>query len=130
MSMIDYFNALERLEANKPIRVAPGSKITNDNVSLEAGRKKGSIRKEREEFATLRNEIRAAAARQVKKSDVAVMKEKVAAMKKTILKLEVRLAESYNREILLIARLHELDYSRDYSNVVRFPKVVEPENQS
>ena len=38
----DYFEALARLKSNSPIRIPKDSKISNDNVSLEAGRKKGS----------------------------------------------------------------------------------------
>lgn len=49
----DYDDALARLIANKPIRIAKGSKINNDNVSLEAGRKKGSIKSSRLSFSTL-----------------------------------------------------------------------------
>ena len=39
----EYFKALERLKKNKPLNVPIGTKITNDAVSLEAGRKKGTI---------------------------------------------------------------------------------------
>ncbi len=41
----DYFDALERLKTGKPVNVPKGTKITNDSVSLEAGRKKGTIKK-------------------------------------------------------------------------------------
>ena len=40
----DYFDALDRLKNGKPINVPKGTKITNDSVSLEAGRKKGLSR--------------------------------------------------------------------------------------
>ena len=43
----DYFEALARLKSNSPIRIPKDSKISNDNVSLEAGRKKGTIKKSR-----------------------------------------------------------------------------------
>jgi hypothetical protein len=43
----DYYAALERLKANKPTIVAKGSAINNDTVALEAGRKRGSIKKSR-----------------------------------------------------------------------------------
>ena len=36
----DYFEALERLKKGKPTNVPKGTRITNDSVSLEAGRKK------------------------------------------------------------------------------------------
>ena len=43
----DYHAALERLKANKPIILPKGSAINNDTVALEAGRKRGSIKKSR-----------------------------------------------------------------------------------
>ncbi|MDO3656088.1 hypothetical protein [Acinetobacter genomosp. 15BJ] len=48
MSALDeYYAALERLKANKPNVLAKGSAINNDTVALEAGRKRGSIKKSR-----------------------------------------------------------------------------------
>lgn len=46
-SLAVYFEALERLRRRK------GSKINNDAVAVEAGRKKGSIKKSRPQHATL-----------------------------------------------------------------------------
>ena len=43
----DYYAALERLKANKPTVLPKGSAINNDTVALEAGRKRGSIKKSR-----------------------------------------------------------------------------------
>ena len=43
----DYYAALERLKANKPTILTKGSAINNDTVALEAGRKRGSIKKSR-----------------------------------------------------------------------------------
>lgn len=43
----EYYAALERLKANKPTLLAKGSAINNDTVALEAGRKRGSIKKSR-----------------------------------------------------------------------------------
>lgn len=43
----DYYAALERLKAHKPIILPKGSAINNDTVALEAGRKRGSIKKSR-----------------------------------------------------------------------------------
>lgn len=41
----EYFAALERLKQNKPRVVGKSSPINKDTVALEAGRKRGSIRK-------------------------------------------------------------------------------------
>lgn len=65
----DYFEALERLKSGKPVNVPKGAKITNDSVSLEAGRKKGTIKKSRPVFSELINAINAAAATDIKQTD-------------------------------------------------------------
>lgn len=41
----DYYAALERLKTNKPIILPKGSTINNDTVAMEAGRKRGSIKR-------------------------------------------------------------------------------------
>ena len=43
----EYYAALERLKANKPTVLPKGFAINNDTVALEAGRKRGSIKKSR-----------------------------------------------------------------------------------
>lgn len=49
----DYYKALDRLISNKPINVEKGTKINNDTVALEAGRKRGTIKKSRPAFDSL-----------------------------------------------------------------------------
>ncbi len=60
----EYFQALDRLKSGKQMRVVKGARINNDNVALEAGRKKGSIKKSRPVFKDLIEAIEAAAAEQ------------------------------------------------------------------
>lgn len=43
----EYYAALERLKANKQTILPKGSAINNDSVAIEAGRKRGSIKKSR-----------------------------------------------------------------------------------
>ncbi|CAD9195815.1 hypothetical protein [Acinetobacter bohemicus] len=43
----EYYAALERLKTNKPTLLTKNSAINNDTVALEAGRKRGSIKKSR-----------------------------------------------------------------------------------
>ncbi len=58
MHILDEYNqALERLIKNTPINVPKGTKINKDTVALEAGRKRGSIKKNREIFNELINKI-------------------------------------------------------------------------
>lgn len=52
-SLSDYFEALDRLIRGKSVNVPKGTRITNDSVSLEAGRKVGSIKKSRPIFREL-----------------------------------------------------------------------------
>lgn len=59
-SIKDYFEALNRLINNKPICVSRSYKINKDTVALEAGRKRGSIKKSREVFSDLIDAINAA----------------------------------------------------------------------
>jgi hypothetical protein len=63
-ALVEYFEALERLKVNKPIRMNIGTKITNDSVALEAGRSKGAVKKSRLIFADLIIAIDSAAAEQ------------------------------------------------------------------
>lgn len=58
----DYFEALDRLKRSKPVNVPRGTRITNDSVSLEAGRKIGTIKKSRPIFRDLIEAIEAAKA--------------------------------------------------------------------
>jgi hypothetical protein len=57
----DYFDALKRLKTGNTRIVPKNSPITNDMVSLEAGRKKGSIKKSRVVFSGLIAQIESAA---------------------------------------------------------------------
>jgi len=41
----EYFEALKRLETKKTVILPKGTKVNRDNVALEAGRKRGSVRK-------------------------------------------------------------------------------------
>ncbi|MCS4312481.1 homoaconitase/3-isopropylmalate dehydratase large subunit [Pseudomonas sp. BIGb0381] len=100
--ILQYETALQRLVENKPNILPPGSKITINNVALEAGRGKGSIRKDRECFDELREKTKAAAAKQ--------KKENSAKPNKGAEKLFKDLYhESLARELMLISQIDELD---------------------
>lgn len=60
----EYYEALERLKNARPKKVAKGSRINNDTVAQEAGRRKGSIKKSRPVFAELIEAIKAASSEQ------------------------------------------------------------------
>ena len=44
-ALINLNEALNRLISNTPIRVPKGSKINNDTVALEAGLKRGAVKR-------------------------------------------------------------------------------------
>ncbi len=103
----EYFEALNRLIDNKPINVPIRTKITNDSVSLEAGRKKGTIKKSREIFIELIEEIHKASEKEKKPlKDSQILIDKYKAKAKEYQKLYF---ESLNRELMLIEKLNEIE---------------------
>lgn len=103
--LTEYFDALERLKKGRPNIIEKGAKITNDAVSLEAGRKKGSIKKSRDFFRDLIAAIDAAAAEQTRPK--AEQTERLNKFKQTAGSLREQLDASLAREISLLAELYE-----------------------
>lgn len=99
----DYFDALERLKRGKPVNVSSGTKITNDSVSLEAGRKKGTIKKSRPVFSDLIEAINAAATADVKPQDD--MRERLEQAKAEAARYRVLWEEALAREVSLVKEL-------------------------
>ena len=103
--MVPYYAALDRLKAAKPQVVAKGTKISNDAVSLEAGRKKGSIKKSRLVFAGLIADIELAATAEgsPKKTQVQIADK----AKKKVHDLQRELDAALGREQSLLMELFE-----------------------
>lgn len=99
----DYFDALERLKAGRPINVPKGTQITNDSVSLEAGRKKGSIKKSRPIFSDLIDAINNAATENT--SPVDETKARLMKAKAEAEKYRALWEEALCREVSLIKQL-------------------------
>lgn len=101
----EYFEALERLKKNKPLVVPFGSKINNDTVALEAGRKRGTIKKSRGMFAELIAEIESIG----EKIDEPKVKAEtaLARYKEEAKRYKQLYEESLNRELMLIEKLNE-----------------------
>ena len=99
-------DALKRLVDGKPKRVAPGYKINYDTVALEAGSKKGTIRKAR--YPILCQHIRAEANKAI--TPVSILEKTVKKRNGVIQKQEQKISNYHNREILLIDQLMELKY--------------------
>ncbi len=95
----EYFEALERLKKRR-------ERVNNDTVAIEAGRKKGSIKKSRPVFADLIVAINAAAADQTKPKDE--QQERLTKIKLAAGDLREQLDASRAREISLLAELYEV----------------------
>lgn len=104
-SLNDYFDALERIKKGSPIHVRKGVKITNDAVALEAGRKKGSIKKSRDTFTDLIDAINIAAIEQFK--SFSNNEDKLANAKAEAKQYRLELEAALGREISLIYELYE-----------------------
>ena len=108
MSMIDeYYKALDRLIQNKPINVPIGTKINNDTVALEAGRKRSSIKKSREIFSDLIDEIDKIS--QEKEFPEKENKLKIEKLKNKANDYRTLYEEVLNRELMLIERIKFLE---------------------
>lgn len=105
-SLSEYFDALERLIANSPKIVPRGTRISNDAVSLEAGRKKGSIKKSREQYSALIVAIEGAQKRQCG-PDV-VEAEKLMRLRATVTQLKQELEAALAREFSLVIELRKV----------------------
>lgn len=99
----DYRKALEQLKKGRPKNVPEGTKITNDSVSLEAGRKKGSIKRSRPIFKDLIDEIDAAAAELSKPQDE--QKARIEGLKVEVMKYRTLWEEALTREVSLVKQL-------------------------
>ncbi|MFD1122452.1 hypothetical protein ACFQ2T_08065 [Methylophilus flavus] len=105
-SLADYFEALDRLVRGCPINVPKGTKITNDAVSLEAGRGKGSIKKSRTIYVDLIQAIDTAAAEQSKAYNQ--QKQKLDKAKLSAQQYRLELEAALAREVSLLYELYEV----------------------
>lgn len=99
----DYFEALERLKKGRPTNVPKGTKISNDSVSLEAGRKKGTIKRSRPIFKDLIEAIDAASAEQSRPGNE--QKERIEDLKAEVVKYRTLWEEALTREASLVKQL-------------------------
>lgn len=101
--LADYYEALERLKKGKPNIVPKGSRINNDTVALEAGRKKGAIKRLRPLFKDLIEAIDCAEAERSKPDDA--LKERLEALRADVAKYRTLWEEALTREVSLIKQL-------------------------
>ncbi|SCC71961.1 hypothetical protein [Acinetobacter albensis] len=105
-SFLEYYEALERLKKDTPMRVLKGTKITNDAVSLEAGRGKGSIKKSRPIFADLIVAIQIASEQQM--LVVNTQDKKIEKLKSELDQCRKELEAALAREVSLLYELYEV----------------------
>lgn len=103
-SITEYFDALDRLRTNRPIRVPKNTKITNDSVSIEAGRGKGSIKKSRPIFQELIGAIDEAAVEQSKSTDAS--NDKLVKARNSAAQYREMLDAALAREVSLLRELY------------------------
>lgn len=105
-TLTDYYEALERLRKGRPNIVPKGTKITNDSVSIEAGRAKGSIKKSRLIFSDLIKDIQEAAVAHADPREE--MKTRLKTSKTTADKYRSLWEEALAREASLLVELFEV----------------------
>lgn len=105
-SFLEYYEALERLKKDTPMRILKGTKITNDAVSLEAGRGKGSIKKSRPIFADLIVAIQIASEQQM--LVVNIQDKKNGKLKSELDQCRKELEAALAREVSLLYELYEV----------------------
>lgn len=99
-TMTNYYAALERLKKRKNAR------INNDTVAIEAGRKKGSIKKSRPQFSELIEAIDAANA--VAGRPKLELIDRLKRAKSDVKDLQAELDESLARELALLRQVFSL----------------------
>jgi hypothetical protein len=104
--MNDYWDALARLENDRPDRMPRGTEISNDAVSQEAGRGKGTIKKSRPGFEKLISAIKEARSTQQKSETNDG--EQVASLAARVADLQIQLDAALGREMSLVYELYEI----------------------
>ncbi|MBO1271131.1 hypothetical protein J3L11_05635 [Shewanella sp. 4t3-1-2LB] len=105
-NILEYFEALERLKNGTSVNVPKGTKITNDSVALEAGRKKGSIKKSRKVFASLIEEIEKS--KELKFSQVQIFEAKLRIEKQKTEEYRDKYEAVLAENLMLISKLNKL----------------------
>jgi hypothetical protein len=103
----EYYEALNRLINNNPVNVPKDTKINKDTVALEAGRKRGSIKKSREVFLELIEAIEKASEEKSKSTSQHI--EQITKIKDKMNNFKHLYEEALNRELMYIERINELE---------------------
>ncbi|PMX02344.1 hypothetical protein C1X59_08465 [Pseudomonas sp. FW215-R2] len=112
-TLTDYYEAIHRIVSGIPNIVPKGANLNLDNVALEAGRGKGSIKRGRPVYAKLIEEIRIRAGQvdgQKSPSSKALTEAKLSAQKARLKSktFEGLYKDAIARELMLLRQIDEL----------------------
>ncbi|RGD88091.1 hypothetical protein [Acinetobacter sp. SWAC57] len=128
-ALVNLNEALNRLIVNTPIRVPKGSKINNDTVALEAGLKRGAVKRSRPELAELLDNIREAEAKRLgneysKKNSKIVMQNEALKLKQQLKELQEKYDVQLSQINSLIFENHRLKRENQFLNEENDNKII------
>ncbi|WP_336931263.1 hypothetical protein [Acinetobacter tandoii] len=128
-ALVNLNEALNRLIVNTPIRVPKGSKINNDTVALEAGLKRGAVKRSRPELAELLDNIREAEAKRLgkeysKKNSKIVMQNESLKLKQQLKELQEKYDVQLSQINSLIFENHRLKRENQFLNEENDNKII------
>lgn len=132
-ALINLNEALNRLISNTPIRVPKGSKINNDTVALEAGLKRGAVKRSRPELAELLDDIKEAEAKRLgkeysKKNSKIVMQNEALKLKQQLKELQEKYDAQLSQINSLIFENHRLKREIQFLNEENNNKIINFKN--
>lgn len=128
-ALVNLNEALNRLITNTPIRVPKGSKINNDTVALEAGLKRGAVKRSRPELAELLDNIREAEAKRLgkeysKKNSKIVMQNEALKLKQQLKELQDKYDVQLSQINSLIFENHRLKRENQFISDENNNKII------
>lgn len=132
-ALINLNEALNRLISNTPIRVPKGSKINNDTVALEAGLKRGAVKRSRPELAELLDDIKEAEAKRLgkeysKKNSKIVLQSETLKLKQQLKELKDKYDAQLSQINSLIFENHQLKREIQFLNEENNNKIINFKN--
>lgn len=125
--------ALNRLISNTPTRVPKDSKINNDTVALEAGLKRGAVKRSRPELAELLDDIKEAEAKRLgkeysKKNSKIVLQTETLKLKQQLKELQEKYDAQLSQINSLIFENHRLKRENQFLNEENNNKIINFKN--
>jgi len=128
-ALINLNEALNRLISNTPTRVPKDSKINNDTVALEAGLKRGAVKRSRPELAELLDDIKEAETKRLgkeysKKNSKIVMQNETLKLKQQLKELQEKYDIQLSQINSLIFENHRLKRENQFLNEENDNKII------